>query len=108
MIVILLCAHIICSAQSKPKLELFTKYLGPTMTPAKAQIPVRTCGVIINQADAVISKGLKTVALDDLRTASLNLRTCATLNLSRIDRDLAIGIYGEMTAEIERRAPLPN
>ena len=37
---------------------------------------------------------LKALAEHDLHVASLNLRTYATSNLARLDRDLAVGLYG--------------
>jgi hypothetical protein len=65
---------------------------------------VETCRAIITQADRIVtSDELKTVAKGDLRVASLNLRTCATSELARLDRDLAVGLYGEVVSEMERR-----
>jgi hypothetical protein len=95
----------VCRAQSdKRKLELFTSYLGARTLPAKAHIPMETCRAIITQADKIVaSDELKTLAKGDLQVASLNLRTCATTGLSRLDRDLAVGLYGEVVSELERR-----
>jgi hypothetical protein len=95
----------ICLAQSdKRKLELFTSYLGTKTLPAKANIPAETCRVIITQADRIVaSDELKTFAKRDLQVASLNLRTCATAELARLDRGLAVGLYGEVVSEVERR-----
>ena len=101
----LLCVGNICLAQSdKRKTELFTNYLGTKTLPAKAYIPAETCRAIITQADRIVaSDELKTLAKRDLQVASLNLRTCATSGLARLDRDLAVGLYGEVVSEIERR-----
>jgi len=95
----------ICLAQSdNRKLELSTSYLGAGALPAKAHIPVETCHTIITQADRIVASGkLKTLAKNDLQVASLNLRTCATSGLARLDRDLAVGLYGEIVSELERR-----
>jgi hypothetical protein len=95
----------ICYAQSdKRKPELFTSYLGATTLPAKANIPAETCQAIIIQADRIVTADeLKTLREYDLRVASLNLRTCATSELARLDRDLAVGLYGEVVCELERR-----
>jgi hypothetical protein len=100
-----LCVGSVCLAQSnKPKQELFTSYLGATTLPAKAYIPVETCRAIITQADRILtSNELNTLAKGDLQVASLNLRTCATSELARTDRDLAVGLYGEVVSELERR-----
>jgi len=100
-----LCVGNICLAQAdKRKLELFTRYLGGTTLPAKAHIPVETCRAIISQADRIVaSDELKTLAKGDLHVASLNLRTCATSGMARLDRDLAVGLYGEVVSELERR-----
>jgi hypothetical protein len=95
----------VCLAQSdKPKLELFTSYLGRTILPSQAYIPAQTCGAIISQADRIVSSdGLKALPNTDLLVASLNLRTCATSKLARFDRDLAVGLYGEVRYELNRR-----
>jgi len=47
-------------------------------------------------------EGLQSIDRRDLQVASLNLRTCATSELARADRDLAVGLYGEVVSEIER------
>jgi hypothetical protein len=101
----LLCVGTICLAQSdKRKPEVFTSYLGAKTPPAKAYIPAETCRAIITQADRLVaSDELKTLAKRDLQVASLNLRTCATSVVARLDRDLAVGLYGELVSEIERR-----
>lgn len=101
----LACAGTICVAQSSGRRpELFINQLGTATLPAKANIPAKTCGAIIKQADGIVSLDkLKTVAESDLRVASLNLRTCATSELARLDRDLAVGLYGEVVSELERR-----
>ena len=99
------------SAQSdKKETELFTNYLGTDprssqYLPSKAYIPVETCRAVIAQADQIVSSGkLKTLAAHDLQIASLNLRTCATTSgLTRLDRDLAVGLYGEVVSEQEGR-----
>ena len=95
----------VCHAQSdKGKPELFTSYLGRRTLPAKAHIPTETCHAIITQADEIVkSDKLKTQVKTDLQIATLNLRTCATSELSRIDRDLAVGLYGEFVSELEHR-----
>ena len=93
-------------AQSdKRKPELFTSYFGATIPTAKAHISAETCHAIIIQADRIVaSDELKTLAKSDLQVASLNLRTCATISgLARLDRDLAVGLYGEVVSERERR-----
>ena len=84
--------------------ELFTNHIGRTTSPAQAYIPGPTCSAIIQQADRLVtSEGLKTSRKTDLAVASLNLRTCATSDLPRSDRDLAVGLYGEVVSELERR-----
>ncbi len=101
----LLCVGNICLAQSdKRKPELFTSYVVAKTLPAKVYIPAETCRAIIAQADQIVtSDELKALARGDLQVASLNLRTCATSGLARLDRDLAVGLYGEVVSEIERR-----
>jgi len=100
-----LCVGNICSAQSdKSKLELFTSYLGATTPPVQGSIPLRTCQAIITQADRIVTANeLKAATERELRVASLNLRTCATSELSRLDRDLGVGLYGEVMSERGRR-----
>jgi hypothetical protein len=95
----------ICSAQSdKRKSELFTSYLDATTPPVKGYIPTETCQAIITQADRIVAASeLSGLGDRDLRVASLNLRTCATSKLARIDRDLAVGLYGEFISELEGR-----
>ena len=94
-------------AQSdKRRTELFTSYVSGL--PFKAHIPAATCAAIISQAGHTVSaaEGLETLNGHDLQVASLNLRSCATLpekDVARMDRDLAIGLYGEAVSELERR-----
>ena len=105
LFIILLCVASVCLAQpDKLKPELFTNYLGATL-PANGRIPAKTCGAIINQADRIVmADELQILAKDELRAASLNLRSCATSpELTRLDRDLAVGLYGEVVSEQERR-----
>ena len=94
-----------CLGQSdKRKTELFTNYVARTTLPAEANIPPQTCRAIINEADRIVtSDGLKAVAKSELQIASLNLSACATSELVRFDRDLAVGLYGEAVSELERR-----
>jgi hypothetical protein len=95
------------NAQSdKRRPELFTSYVSGL--PFQAHIPAATCTAIISQADRILSaaEGLKVLNRHDLQVASLNLRACATSpekDLGRMDRDLAIGLYGEAVSELERR-----
>jgi hypothetical protein len=95
------------NAQSdKRRPELFTSDVSGL--PFQAHIPAATCGAIISEADRIVSaaEGLKTLDHHDLQVASLNLRSCATSpekDLTRIDRDLAIGLYGEVVSEVEYR-----
>jgi hypothetical protein len=105
MFVALLCMASICFAQSdKNKLELFTTYVGATTPTSKAYISAQKCRLIITQADRLVTANqLETSPMSDLQVASLNLRTCATTQLPRPDRDLAVGLYGEVVSEIERR-----
>jgi hypothetical protein len=92
------------SAALKRKPELLTSYFGAQTLPANAYIPAETCRAIITQADRIVSSNeLKTLAKADSQVASVNLRTCATSGLARFDRDLAVGLYGEVVSEIERR-----
>jgi hypothetical protein len=90
---------------AKNRRELFTSYLGNATATVKGYIPATTCQAIIAQADKVVAspEGLKSVDGHDLQIASVNLRTCATSELSRIERDLAVGLYGEVVSEIEHR-----
>lgn len=88
----------------KRKPELFTNYVSAATPPAKAYIPAETCRAIVTQADRIVtSDELRTLGKGDLQVASLNLRICATSELARLDRDLAVGLYGEVISEIERR-----
>jgi len=104
LLVAFVCGSISLAQSDKPKLELFAELLGRTTPPSAAYIPLETCSVIIKQAEKILdSDQLKAIAKHDLQVASLNLRTCAALKLSRIDRDLAVGIYGEMRVELECR-----
>jgi hypothetical protein len=100
-----LCLGQICSSQSdKGKQELFTSYYGVTTPSGKADIPNKTCQAIITEADEIMFPDKRaTLAKRDLYIASLNLRTCATSELARSDRDLAVGLYGELVSERERR-----
>jgi hypothetical protein len=99
------CAHGQIAAKDKRSPELFTSYFGVTTPTVKAHIPTETCRAIIAQADKIVgsSEGLKSVERHDLQVASVNLRTCATSELARIERDLAVGLYGEVVSEVERR-----
>ena len=85
--------------------ELFTSYFGASTLPTKADIPAKTCGAIINEADLIVKADeLKALVKDQLHVASLNLRSCATSpELARLERDLAVGLYGEVVSEQERR-----
>lgn len=115
VIVLLLCIGNVCLAQSdkhKVRLsaevrdtELFISYFGASTLPAKADIPAKTCGAIINEADLIVrADELKALTKDQLHVASLNLRNCATSpELARLDRDLAVGLYGKVVSEQERR-----
>lgn len=105
IILVTLCLANVCYGQSdKHKPELFTSYLSGTTLPAQADIPAPTCQAIIKQADRIVTADeLKTVPGRELHVASLNLRTCATSKLARFDRDMAVGIYGEVVSELERR-----
>jgi len=103
-VLVFLCGSICLAQSNKPKPELFTSYVGRTTLPAKADIPAETCQAIITQADKIVtSNELKTLAKSDLQVASVNLRTCATSHLTRLDRDLAVGLYGEVVSELEHR-----
>src|SRR5262249_44277794 len=103
-LIVFLCGNICLTQSDKPKSELFTTYLGRTDLPAQAYIPAQTCGAIINQADRIVtSDGLKALTNAELLVASLNLRTCATSKLARPDRDLAVGLYGELRSELNTR-----
>lgn len=98
-------AHSQSATKDKRRPELFTSYFGVTTPIFKAYIPAETCRAIISQADKIVpsSEGLKSVDGHDLQVASVNLRTCATSELTRPDRDLAVGLYGEVISELERR-----
>ena len=90
----------------KAKAELFTSYFGVQTPTSKAQVPTKACLALIRQAHGIVGRanGLKTLSAPDLLTASLNLRACATsAELPRADRDFAVGLYGEMLSERERR-----
>lgn len=117
IVVLLLCIGNVCLAQSDNRklqqsvevevraTELFVSYFGASTLPAKADIPAKTCGALINQADLLVKADeLKALVKDQLHVASLNLRSCATSpELARLDRDLAVGLYGEVVSEQERR-----
>lgn len=117
IVVLLLCIGNVCLAQSDNHkvqqsvevevraTELFVSYFGASTLPAKADIPARTCGALINQADLLVKADeLKALVKDQLHVASLNLRSCATSpELARLDRDLAVGLFGEVVSEQERR-----
>lgn len=115
IVVLLLCIGNVCLAQSDNHkvrqsvevrlTELFVSYFGASTLPAKADIPAKTCGALINQADLLVKADeLKALVRDQLHVASLNLRSCATSpELARLDRDLAVGLYGEVVSEQERR-----
>jgi hypothetical protein len=90
----------------KQRQELFTSYVSGL--PFQVHIPAATCATIISQADRIVStvEGFKGPNQHDLQVGSLNLRSCATSperDLARIDRDLAVGLYGEVVSELERR-----
>lgn len=117
IVVLLLCIGNVCLAQSDNHkvqqsvevevraTELFVSYFGASTLPARADIPAKTCGALINQADLLVKTDeLKALVKDQLHVASLNLRSCATSpELARLDRDLAVGLYGEVVSEQERR-----
>lgn len=117
IVVLLLCIGNVCLAQSDNHkvqqsvevevraTELFVSYFGASTLPAKADIPAKTCGALINQADLLVKADeLKALVKDQLHVASLNLRSCATSpELARLDRDLAVGLFGEVVSEQERR-----
>ena len=117
IVVLLLCIGNVCLAQSDNHkvqqsvevevraTELFVSYFGASTLPAKADIPAKTCGALINQADLLVKADeLKALVKDQLHVASLNLRGCATSpELARLDRDLAVGLFGEVVSEQERR-----
>jgi hypothetical protein len=66
-------------------------------------------GVLVDPFHRIVTADkLRTVAERDLRVASLNLRTCATSQLARPDRDLVVGLYGEVVSELERRERTGN
>lgn len=108
---ILVCALVlslfhIAKGQSERKSELFTSYFPVTTPISQVYIPTQTCHTIISQADRIVAapNGLRSVSKPDLENASLNLRACATLGLARAERDLAVGLYGEVVSETERRS----
>lgn len=117
IVVLLLCIGNVCLVQSdnhkvQQSVEvevratgLFVSYFGASTLPAKADIPAKTCGALINQADLLVKTDeLKALVKDQLHVASLNLRSCATSpELARLDRDLAVRLYGEVVSEQERR-----
>jgi len=97
-------AHGQSAPKDKHKLELFTRYFSITTVIPRAYIPAATCSSLISQADDIVShEALKTVDEIDLQVASENLRACATLTLTRFERDLAVGLYGAVVSEQERR-----
>lgn len=93
------------TAKDRHRQELFTSYFSVSTPIAKAYIPAGTRRLIIGQADKLVSSpdGLKSLDGHDLPLAADNLRACATSELARFDRDLAVGLYGELVAEIARR-----
>ena len=103
----LLFLSVLC-AQSKPpstsRHELFTRSFSITTPIVETHIPVETCHAIVSEADALVSgHELKRFTPHDLQIASENLRACATSNeLGRIERDLAVGLYGEVVSQLER------
>jgi hypothetical protein len=105
----LLFLSVLC-AQSKPpstsRHELFTRSFSITTPIVETHIPVETCHAIISEADSLVSGNeLKKFRSHDLQIASENLRACATSNeLDRIERDLAVGLYGEVVFQLERYA----
>ena len=113
IVVLLLCIGNVCLAQSDNHkvqqsvevevraTELFVSYFGASTLPAKADIPAKTCGALINQADLLVKADeLKALVKDQLHVASLNLRSCATSpELARLDRDLAVGLFREVVSE---------
>jgi hypothetical protein len=108
-VALICCAQVSLAQSGTQNRELVTSYV-PIKTPFfKAHIPAPACRAIISQAIAATPDGLKVLDLKmlderDLHTASVNLRVCATSSeLARIERDLAIGLYGEAVSEIERR-----
>jgi len=91
--------------KDKGTMELFTSYFRVSTPLFRAHIPAEACQTIIAQADKIImsSEELKAVESHDLQMASVNLRVCATSELSRFERDLAVGLHGEVVSEQERR-----
>jgi hypothetical protein len=104
---ILVCFAQIGHAQSdKRQPELFTSYFSVSTPVSKAHIPADICLAIIGYADRLVGApgGLKALGGHELQIASVNLRVCATSkDLARTNRDLAVGLYGEIVSEIERR-----
>src|SRR5580658_9336580 len=93
------------SEKDNQRSELFTSYFSTDTPITRANLPPKTCQAVISQADKLIamSDKLESVDTHDLSVASLNLRACATSELARLDRDLAVGLYGEVVSELERR-----
>jgi len=102
---IVLSVSFVANGHNTRKPELFTSYFTVATPVSQAYIPTPTCRVMIAEADKIVAApgGLKSVGKQDLETASLNLRACATSGLARPDRDLAVGLYGEVVSETERR-----
>lgn len=103
---VLACVVQISAQSDKRQPELFTSYFTVTTPISRVHIPADTCLAIIRHADRIVSagEGLKTLNGHNLQVASVNLRACATSkDLARIDRDLAVGLYGEAVSELERR-----
>ena len=119
-----LLASLICSLSSRSqtehsKQELFRRYVSLSQVPFAAAIPAKTCDTIITQANTIFTGAddqklkdhlaFSAIPVDDLREASLNLRTCATLKLNdvprydRFERDLAVALYGDVISELDRR-----
>src|SRR5215469_16581435 len=96
---------------------LFSKYFGIATPIATNNIPPKTCQALIAQADQMnvnsVAPGTKAImkSIDDvhLQIAGENLRSCATNDsLSRTERDLAVGLYGWITVEQNRREHFQN
>src|SRR5689334_1132984 len=95
----LLCIALVClgafssahgQSTEKDKPELFRSYLDVSTPTVKGYIPTATCRAIISQAERIVAspEALKSVDRHDLQVASVNLRTCATSELARLERDL--------------------
>ena len=108
----LIAAVLVCFAQighaqsDKRQPELFTSYFSISTPISKTHIPADICVAIIGHADRIVGgpRGLKTLNGHELQVAAVNLRSCATSkDLARTDRDIAVGLYGEIISEIESR-----